>query len=91
MLVEKGKKYPKTRESENEGTSGTTQKTDLEIFKEFLVENSRKDGKMPEVEEIKEKIGLVEKQQAKLKNDLVDKGFLYKENERTYKINEVMT
>jgi len=86
--IGEGQKSGENGESENEGTSGTTQKTDLEIFKEFLTENFRKDGKMPEVEVIKEKLGLSKNRQAKLKNDLVDIGFLYKENARVFKMNQ---
>jgi len=82
-------KIPENGRSENEGTTGTTQKTDIEIFKEFILENAGKDGKIPSVEEVTEKTGLSRKQQLNLKAKLLEEGFLYKVNERTYKLNEV--
>lgn len=86
--------YQKTPEnvgSENEGTTGTTQKTDLERFKDFILENAGEDGKVPSVEEVKERTGLSRKQQLNLKIKLLEEGFLYKVNERTYKLNEVIS
>jgi hypothetical protein len=87
ISIGEGQKSTENWGNENEGTSGTTQKTDLEKLKEFLVECSGKDGRIPDVEVIKEKLGLSKKQQVKLKKDLHDQGFLYKENERVYKLN----
>jgi hypothetical protein len=69
MDAKKGEyeKIPENGRSKNEGTTGTTQKTDIEIFKEFILENAGKDGKIPGVEEVTEKTGLSRKQQLNLK------------------------
>ena len=40
MSIGEGQKSVENGESENEGTSGTTQKTDLEKLKEFLIKYS---------------------------------------------------
>lgn len=89
IAIGEGQEIPENGEVENEGTTGTTQKTDIERFKKFILENAGKDGKVPSVEEVKERTGLSRKQQRNLKTKLLEEGFLYKVNERTYKLNEV--
>jgi len=89
IAIGEGQKNPENVGSENEGTMGTTQKSDIERFKDFILENAGKDGKVPSVEEVKERTGLSRKQQLNLKTKLLEEGFLYKVNERTYKLNEV--
>jgi hypothetical protein len=80
------------KNTENEGiekndTSDTTQKMSIEKFKEFLIENSGKDGKIPAEKEIEWNLKLSRRQQRTLKTKLHEEGFLYKENERVYKLN----
>jgi len=89
IAIGEDEKTLENEESENEGTTGTTQKTDIEIFKEFILKNAGKDGKISSVEEVTERTGLSKKQQVNLKAKLLEEGFLYKVNERTYKLNEV--
>jgi len=84
-------KIPENGESENEGLMGLTQKTNIEIFKEFILEYTGKDGKVPSEKEVTEKTGLSRKQQKNIKTKLLEEGFLYKVNERTYKLNEVVS
>ena len=80
---------PENGEFENDVANVASQKTDIERFKEFLVEYSSKNGKLPAEKIIEKDLNLTRRQQQLLKTKLLEEGFLYKVNERTYKLNEV--
>ena len=85
--IGEGQKNTENKGVEKNDTSDTTKKINIEVFKNFLIENSGKDGKIPSEKEIEWNLKLSKRQQRTLKTQLFEEGFLYKENERIYKIN----
>ena len=73
--------------SGNEGLMGLTQNTNFEKLKEFIQKNLDENGILPSVKLIEEGTELTEKQQKNIKKKLFEAGYLYKENERVYKLN----
>ena len=87
LAIGEPEKIPENGGSENEGLMGLTQKTNVEKLKRFIQQNTDENGNLPSVKAIEECTGLTEKQQKNIKKKLHEDGFLYKENERVYKLN----
>jgi hypothetical protein len=87
IAIGEDEKIPENEEIENKGTKGTNEKTDMERFKKFLLENSDKNGKLPAEKLIDESLNLSRKQQQNLKTKLLEEGFLYKNEGGHYRLN----
>lgn len=85
--IGEGEKIPENDGNEKNSTTSTTQKTNVEMLKDFLIKNSMENGNLPGTQEIINGTKLTKVQIRIAKTKLLETGELYKENDRVLKLN----